>query len=90
MKTENLTIANLSCNGCVKTITKTLKSMVGVEDVNIDLETSLVSVNHNETVSRDDLKSMLLSIGYPEASEANGLLTHLKSVTSCLTGKFSI
>lgn len=89
MKTENITIANLSCSGCVNTITKKLNAIAGVEKVEIDLETNNVSVNHIESVNREQLTQMLLSIGYPEATEKNGLLTQLKSVTSCLTGKFS-
>ena len=89
MKTENITIANLSCGGCVNTITKKLTTITGVEKVEVDLETNNVSVNHNETVNREQLTQMLLSIGYPEATEKNGLLTKLKSVTSCLTGKLS-
>lgn len=89
MKTENITIANLSCGGCVKTITKKLTEIAGVEKVNVDLETNNVSVNYNEPVNREQLTKMLLSIGYPEATEKNGLLTQLKSITSCLTGKLS-
>lgn len=89
METENITIANLSCGGCVNTITKKLTAITGVEKVGVDLETNIVSVNHNEMVSREQLTQILLSIGYPEATEKNGLLTQLKSVTSCLTGKLS-
>jgi len=89
MQTENITIANLSCGGCVNTITKKLTAIAGVENVNVDLKTNSVSVNHNETVSREQLTQMLLAIGYPEATEKNGLLTQLKSITSCITGKLS-
>jgi copper chaperone CopZ len=89
MKTENLTITNLSCDGCVNTITKKLSAISGVEKVEVDLKTNSVTVNHNELVSKEQISQMLLSIGYPEATEKNGLLTQLKSVTSCLTGKFS-
>lgn len=89
MKTENITIANLSCGGCVHTITKKLTAISGVEKVEVDLKTNNVSVNHNETVNREQLTQMLLSLGYPEATEKNGLLMQLKSVTSCLTGKLS-
>jgi copper chaperone len=89
MKIENITVANLSCSGCVNTITKKLTFITGVEKVEVDLETNNVSVNHNETLKREQLTHMLLSIGYPEATEKNGLLTQLKSVTSCLTGKLS-
>lgn len=89
MKTENITIANLSCGACVKTITKKLTAITGVEKVEVDLNTNNVSVSHNETVNREQLTKILLSIGYPEATEKNGLLTQLKSVASCLTGKLS-
>jgi copper chaperone len=89
MKTENITIANLSCGGCVNTITKKLTAIAGVEKVEVDLVTNIVLVNHTETVSREQLTQMLLSIGYPEVTEKNGLLTQLKSVTSCITGKLT-
>ena len=89
MQTENFTIANLRCDGCINTITKKLTAFTGVEKVEVDLETNIVSVNHNEAVRRVQLTEMLLSIGYPEATEANGLLTKLKSITSCMTGKLS-
>ncbi len=89
MKTEEITIANLGCGGCVNTITKKLTAITGVEKVEVDLKTNNVSVNHDETVNREQLTKILLSIGYPEATEKNGLLLQLKSVTSCVTGKFS-
>lgn len=89
MKTENITIANLSCGGCVNTITKKLTAISGVEKVEVDLKTNNVSVNHNETLNRDQVKQILLLLGYPEATEKNGLLTQLKSMSSCLTGKLS-
>lgn len=90
MKTSNITIANLSCGGCVKTITKKLTEINGVENVQVDLETNVVSANHFESVNREQITQMLLSIGYPEATEKNGLLTQLKSLTSCVKGKISI
>lgn len=75
MNTENITVANLSCGGCVNTITKKLTAIEGVKKVEIDKEISLVSITHNETVSRELLTKTLLSIGYPEPTEKNGLLT---------------
>ncbi len=89
METNNITIANLSCGGCVKTITKKLTAIKGVEKVSVSLETNNVTVDHDETVNREQLTKMLFSIGYPEATEQNGLLTKLKSITSCITGKLS-
>lgn len=87
MTTEHITIANLSCNGCVNTITKKLMILPGIKTVEVNLETNTVSVGHIESVDRNLLIETLLSLGYPEATAKNGLLTQLKSVTSCLTGK---
>ncbi len=89
MTTEHIVIANLSCGGCINTITKKLSAMPGVEKVHVDLETNSVSVLHNETENREALTKMLFSLGYPEATEKNGLLTQLKSLGSCLSGKLS-
>ena len=89
MKTEYITISNLSCSGCVNTITKKLSAIKGVEKVKVDLETNNVKINHDELVSREFFTQTLLSIGYPEATEKNGLLTQLKSLSSCFIGKLS-
>ena len=89
MTTEHIVIANISCGGCINTITKKLSTMPGVENVHVDLETSSVSVLHNETENREALTKMLFSLGYPEATEKNGLLTQLKSLGTCLSGKLS-
>lgn len=89
MKIENITIANLSCGGCVNTITKKISAISGVETVSVDLETSNVEVELDETVERDQITKTLLAIGYPEATEKNGLLTQMKSVKSCLTGRMT-
>jgi copper chaperone CopZ len=89
MLVENITISNLNCGGCIKTITKKLTSIVGVNKANIDLESNNVMVYHNDKVSRQELTEMLMSIGYPEATAENGLLTQLKGIGSCLIGKIS-
>ena len=89
MKTEEIIVANLSCSGCVNTITKNLKLIEGVENVTIDLETNIVRVQGKDELNRDLLTLELHSLGYPEATEKNGLLTKIKSITSCLSGRFS-
>jgi copper chaperone len=89
MKIESIVVANLSCSGCVNTITKKIAALTGVENVAVDLKKNIVAVNHTENMTREQLTKTLLSIGYPEATEKNGLLTKLKSITSCLTGKLS-
>ncbi len=89
MEMNKINIANLSCNGCVNTITKKLSAIEGVENVAVSLETSEVTVNHNKTVDRQILTEKLRALGYPEATEKNGLLTHIKSVGSCMVGRIT-
>jgi copper chaperone len=89
MKTDYIIIANLSCAGCVKSITKKLTSITGVKKVEVNLDTNSVLVNHTDNVIRHQITESLLSIGYPEATEKNGLLTYLKSIKSCILGKLS-
>jgi len=87
MKTTKIKIMNLSCKGCVNTITKNLSAIDGVEKVNVELATNVVSISHNEEIQRDVFTKKLLSLGYPEDNEANNLLTKLKSKKSCLIGR---
>ena len=89
MKTEEITIANLSCSGCVNTITKKLSEKNDVDSVLVELESSKVSVRGTDTLIREDITNTLRSLGYPEATEENGLLTKARSINSCLTGRLS-
>jgi hypothetical protein len=42
---------------------------------------------HDAQVLRDMLTSRLYKLGYPEATEKNGLLLQLKSYASCMIGR---
>lgn len=84
-----ITVSNMSCNGCVNTISKKIKNIDGVEAVDVNLAENTVNIIHNEQVLYQQLTDALMAIGYPEATAENGLLTQLKSIQSCMTGKFS-
>lgn len=86
MKTDEIIIANLKCNGCATTIKKELLNLNNVQDVTVDVEKSTVAVTH-DNVSRETITHKLHSLGYPEATEKNGVLLQLKSYTSCMIGK---
>ncbi|MBK7233054.1 MAG: heavy-metal-associated domain-containing protein [Saprospiraceae bacterium] len=89
MNTHTLKIANLKCNGCASTITKKISELSGVENVKVDVENDEVTVDYSATQTNlDKIKSTLLGLGYPEATEQNGLLTQLKSYASCMVGRF--
>ncbi len=89
MKTEEIIIANLKCNGCATTIKKELLNIKGVKSVDVDVERDAVKLTHEEGVERGVIIGKLHSLGYPEATEKNGLLLQLKSYTSCMVGRIS-
>jgi copper chaperone len=89
MKTETLYIANLKCGGCATTITKELSATEGVEKVIVDNDTDSVEVTYADTLDRSVLISKLHHLGYPEATEENGLLLQLKSYASCMVGRIN-
>lgn len=88
MKTEEISVANLKCMGCAGTIKKELLKLEGVKNVEVDIEKDSVNLSY-ENIERSMIINKLLSLGYPEATEKNGLLLQLKSYTSCMIGKMN-
>lgn len=88
MNTEEITIANLKCNGCATTIKKELLKIKGVKNAGVDIDKDKITVSYEE-ITRDVIISKLHSLGYPEATEKNGLLLQLKSYSSCMIGKIN-
>lgn len=89
MKTETIYIANLKCGGCASTITKELSEIVGVSNVNVDTDTDSVNVTYDDSIDRSEIIQNLRHLGYPEATEENGLLLQLKSYASCMLGRIN-
>lgn len=89
MTTDIIHIENLKCGGCAKTITGKVGSVAGVEKVHVSIEESTVEIQHNESVSRETVVSVLAGLGYPESGNPNGIFTKVRSYGSCLTGKLS-
>jgi copper chaperone len=87
MKTAIITIANLKCSGCETTIKKELLKIEGISSVKIDQEKDTVKVTFDDNIEREKITNKLHPLGYPEATEENGLLLKLKSYTSCMIGK---
>ncbi len=86
MKTEKIIIANLKCSGCATTITKELSTLNGVSKVSVNPTNDSVEVSY-ENIDRKQIIDKLHHLGYPEATEENGLLLQLKSYASCMIGK---
>lgn len=88
MKTEEINIANLKCSGCATTIKKELLKLPGVTEVEVVHDKDMVKVSYNN-IDRKEITNTLHHLGYPEATEKNGLLLQLKSYTSCMIGKIN-
>lgn len=87
MKSETIVIANLKCGGCETTIKNALINIEGVKTVDIDAGSDAVTLSYEGDLKREVFTQKLYSLGYPEATEKNGLLLKLKSYQSCLMGK---
>lgn len=86
MKTEKIIIANLKCSGCATTIKNELLKLTGVQAVEVDVENDSVNVSY-DNLDREVIIKKLHSLGYPEATEENGLLLQIKSYASCMVGR---
>lgn len=87
MKTEKILIANLKCGGCENTIKSKISEIEGVESISVNQDEDSVTINYSGKATREDFTKKLHSIGYPEATEENGLLLKLKSYASCVVGR---
>ena len=87
MKTE-IYIENLKCGGCAATITKGISSIDAINDVLVDVEKSLVTVNSSTDVAVK-VREKLSKLGYPEVGDKNTVIHKAKSFVSCATGKMN-
>ena len=87
MKTEEIIVANLKCNGCATAIKNELLKLNGIFAVEVFNEKDMITVSYDDNVERKVIIDKLHSLGYPEATEKNGLLLQLKSYTSCMIEK---
>ncbi|SDK35233.1 heavy-metal-associated domain-containing protein [Lacicoccus qingdaonensis] len=67
MKT-NLRTDDLTCPSCIKKIESGVGKTKGVSDVSVKFNLNKVTVEHDDTVKADDLKSMVEKLGYPVKS----------------------
>jgi copper chaperone len=69
--TTVLTVPDISCEHCERTITNALTPVEGVRTVNVDILTRQVRVDYDETVvSIDKMKEVLQEEDYPVESVA--------------------
>ncbi len=71
MATTVLSVPDISCEHCERTITNALTRVEGVHTVNVDIPTRQVRVDYDDTVvSIDKMKEVLHEEDYPVTSFA--------------------
>lgn len=88
MKTTVI-IQNLKCGGCAHSITTKLKALKTISKVEVDAETSSVTVEYRSREDMQLVKAELLSLGYPVEGDSNSFMTKAKSFVSCASGKLT-
>lgn len=68
MNTETkLSVPSIVCGGCASGIKKALDKVSGIKKVEVDVATKIVTVEHNEEVSREKLADVLDDAGFAAA-----------------------
>ncbi|MEO9571126.1 MAG: heavy-metal-associated domain-containing protein [Polaribacter sp.] len=82
----DIQIENLKCGGCAATIKKGILAIQGVNEVDIDIEKSIVSIA-SEKENIEEIKTKLSKLGYPEVGDKNTVIHKAKSFVSCAVGR---
>ncbi|MGB0883439.1 MAG: rhodanese-like domain-containing protein [Flavobacteriales bacterium] len=86
-KTASIEVQNLKCGGCTATISSKLAALNLVRNIEIDVDKSSVSFDFAEEKDIQLIKEKLKSLGYPATDDQNSMISKMKSVYSCATGK---
>ena len=68
MTEQTYRVPDVSCEHCVRAITDELGRLPGVHHVGVDLKTKLVTVEHDGSVSDDELRRGIEEAGYDVAA----------------------
>lgn len=69
MPSKKVTIPNINCGHCVRTIEMELSALDNVNSVKADESTKMVDVSWEEPQTWENIKSVLTEINYPVAEE---------------------
>lgn len=79
MQTELLKVSGMTCGGCASNVSKALKALAGVRDVNVSLSAGEATVQNDEQLtSPGQLKSAVTSAGYGADLATAGQAHHAK------------
>lgn len=70
MKTDLLTVTGMTCGGCVNSLTRALKAVNGVHEVQVTLASGETAVQYDEqAISLEQIKAAILDAGYGLAAD---------------------
>ncbi|MDF1673271.1 MAG: heavy-metal-associated domain-containing protein [Vicingaceae bacterium] len=85
---QQVVIQNLKCGGCAHTIKTELSKLIGISNVIVNEEVSIVEFdNSNEDSS--PVITRLDELGYPIEDNPNNMLKKAKSYVSCAVGRIT-
>jgi copper chaperone len=61
-------VPEISCEHCVRAITNELTSVSGIEVINIDIPTKVVTIRHTDEVSDEQIVATIAEAGYEVAA----------------------
>ena len=65
MRTELIRVTGMTCGGCTSKVTRALKAIAGVGDVDVSLSAGQATVQYDDSVtSSAQLKSAVMGAGY--------------------------
>ena len=64
MSTQILTVDGMTCGGCANGVKKALGALAGVGNVEVALETRLVTIEHDDRVSVAQLCEVIEDAGF--------------------------
>ncbi len=91
MQSIKIEVDNLKCGGCENTIHNSILKLDGVHEVQIDSETSELSIVYegDKQVTENLIEKKLALLGYPRKGTGNNF-QKAKSYVSCAIGKVSV
>ena len=64
-RTTNVKTPDITCGGCANSIKNALGKMDGIKNVEVDVDSKTVSIEHGAQISREQIEAKLDDIGFP-------------------------
>lgn len=86
MKTS-ISVQNIKCDGCARTITDKLSTIVNISNLQVDVEKKELSFNYLNKTDVSLVKERLKHLGFPSIEDNGSFTSKAKSFVSWATSK---